>query len=147
MQVECGSAHMRIHLLSPTRTKNPDEENDRAAREPEQAKDGEEPAITDASNDRSRDEGSHAGENVPHEVVQGHALGGLFRHELGEHGGHHTENEHGSNTEEEVGDHLSVKSVTVIPVSPILVAGNSHTGTSQNTPFSTVQPYQMRAAG
>lgn len=99
--------HVCIHSLSPLGAVDSHQEDDGAARKTDKAEDGEEPPIADAANDRGSDDGTDAGEDVSHEVVESYTLRGLFRHEFGEHGGYHTENEHGAHTKEEVGNHLS----------------------------------------
>lgn len=98
---------MFIQSLSPLRAVDSHQEDDRAACETDEAEDGEDPAIADSTDDRGRDDRTNAGEDVSHEVVEGYTFRGFFRHEFGEHGGYHAENEHGTHTKEEVGNHLS----------------------------------------
>lgn len=99
--------HAFVHGFSPARTKYSHQENDRAACEADQSKNGEKPPIADAIDNGRCDERANAGEDVSHEIVEGHAFGRFLGHELCQHGGHHTEDEHRADAEEEVCNHLS----------------------------------------
>lgn len=61
-------------------------------------------------NDRSGDDRSHTGEDISHEVVECNTLRGLFWHELGQHRGNHTKDQHGADSKEKVRDHLRMSS-------------------------------------
>lgn len=103
---EQSSVHLWFHCLPPFRTVDPHEEDDRAACEADKAQNSEEPPIADAANDRGCDKGANTREDVSHEVVESHAFRGFLGHKLSEHSGHHTEDEHGTYSEEKVGNHL-----------------------------------------
>ena len=103
----CELSHPRIHLLSPLRTPHSHCKDDGATRETDKAQDCEQPAITNGIDDRCSDQGPDARKDVSHEVVQCNTLGGFLRHKFGQHRCHHAENEHRSNAEEEVCDHLT----------------------------------------
>ena len=62
----------------------------------------EQPPVANRIYQRLRNDGSHAREDVPHKVVHRDAVGGLFGHELGQHGRGHGEDKHGADAEEEV---------------------------------------------
>ena len=92
-----------IHLLPPAGPEPPHRPHDGAAPHRDDARPGEEPAVADGVDERLRDDGAHAGEDVAHKIVDRDAVGRLFGHELGQHRRRHGEDEHGPDAEEEVG--------------------------------------------
>lgn len=56
--------------------------------------------------DGGRNDTTHGRKYVAHEVVDGHAGRGPFRHEFRQHRGCDAEDDHGAETEEKVGNHL-----------------------------------------
>lgn len=115
--------------------------NDAAAHDGGDAKNREQPPITNRADDRRSDHSSYTTEYVPHKIVDGHTVGRLPRHKLRQHGRHHAENEHRADPEEEIGDHLSDGQ------SGRKGAQSRLTGQIQCTPFCAVHPYHTRAIG
>ena len=93
-----------IHLLPPPRPKPLHRPNDDAAPHRNHPHAGEQPAVSDGVDERLRDDGAHAREDVAHEVVDRDAVGRLFGHEFRQHRRRHGEDEHGADAEEEVCD-------------------------------------------
>jgi len=94
------------HLHSPLRSPPPHRPDNRTPTgQTPQPENRHNPPIANRPNDRLRDHGTRKRKDVPHEVVDGDARRCALRHELGKHGGHQGEDEHGADAEEEVGDH------------------------------------------
>lgn len=63
--------------------------------------------------DRGGDDTANAGNYIPYEIVHSDTRRGPFGHKLSEHSRRHAENDHGSDTEEEVAYHLLPKSASM----------------------------------
>ena len=85
-----------------SRTESPHRPNDNTARRGDDTDPCEQPAVANGVEQRLRDDGAHAGEDVPDEVVHRDAVGCLLGHELRQHGRRHAEDEHRADAEEEV---------------------------------------------
>jgi hypothetical protein len=91
---------------------------------------------------RSGNHTANTRENVPNEVVERNSRGSLARHELGEHGSGHAEDQHATNTEEEICNDL------VLPLAKAFHSEQAKlTGPTQKTPFCTLHPYHIIATG
>ena len=93
-----------IHRLPPPRSEPPHRPNDHATRHRNNTHPREQPAVPNRTDQRLRNDGSHTGEDVPHEIIHRDAVGCLFGHELRQHSRRHGEDEHGADAEEEVCD-------------------------------------------
>ena len=93
-----------IHRLPPPRSEPPHRPNDHATRHRNDSHPREQPAVANGTDERLRNDGSHTGEDVPHEIIHRDAVGRLFGHKLRQHGRRHGEDEHGADAEEEVCD-------------------------------------------
>lgn len=100
--------HLRVHRLPPSRAKVRHGPYDHRTRQSHQSKNRKHPSVPYPVNDWRRDHTPDAREDVAHEVVDGDTRGRLFRHELGQHRRCDAEDEHGSEAEEEVGNHLDI---------------------------------------
>ena len=94
------------HLLPPPpRTPVHSHQHQPTRRQSPQPQYRKQPAIPNGINRRIRRNRSPKHTQIPTEVINSHPRRAFTRHKLGQHGGADRRNEHGSDAEEEVGDH------------------------------------------
>ena len=95
-----------IHLQAPFRTIPPHSPNRTTAHNSNGAHAGKQPSVADDADEGTGDDSADAGKAVPDEIVGGDARGRFARHEFRQYRRGRAEDEHATNTEEEVGDEL-----------------------------------------
>lgn len=117
------SPQLRIHTRPPPRPKPSHGPHDRTARGRNDPQSRKQPAVPNGIQQRLRNHPAHAGEDISHKVIHRHAGGCLLGHELRQHGRHHGEDEHAADAEEEVGDELESRVVSLSVEGRVIIGG------------------------